>query len=833
MSSSFAINGTVTQTSGSVTMSGVGTLGGDGNASLYNINITGTTTLGGTVTSTASTTITGVLNGGTGTLILSASGTPFVVNGTFNRNTSTVIYSGVGGTYISPTSSYYNLIINSTDAGVTNLNSSVIVYNVFTLNGSFFGGSNNISLYGTGTPFVNNGTYTPSYGRITYAGNTSTISAGTYFNISVTGSNVSLGGTVTTTNIMAVYGSLSGSSHTLILTATGTPFVVEGTFNYNSSTVIYSGVGQTLISPTSSYYNLIINSTNAGVTNLSSSVLVHNVFTINGSFFGGSNGVYLYGAGTTFVNNGTYTPSYGRIIYVGNYSTVSAGTYYNLLIDGTNVVLGGNVTTTNSLVINSFKSLNAASYTVRLTADGTSLVVNGTLTASTSNFIYSGATVNIATTTFATLTLPAGGEYTLSGNATSTVAVVNNGTLNIGNYDLVATGDYTNNATTTESGTGRVKKAATGGLTSTSYTSGSANGTGNTVSVSITDPTANLLAGTVETKSVSITGSNFSDSETVTLTETTATSGIFSGSIPFNIASAASANSKADVSGNGTLTLSYSNGYGALSGSGATASYTGSYFASGGGAGGSAPSVTSPSSAATVSAGAQTTSQNITLSLSATNATQVAISEDPGFAGASWEAYSPTKAFTLSKGAGVKTVYVKFMSATGVATQAYKVTVTLNDGYIAAPVVAPVTTNVVTLTAPKFEVSNPDSKVVITPLKTLVYKPNTTLKYTYSYKNEATKTAKVKVLRQVLDINGKVVAKATGSVSIAKGKTFKTNVTNVLNSKLADGTYTVKVQIMDFKTGIVLEENSFDITVKKPAPVVKKPVVKAPVVKKK
>jgi len=107
------------------------------------------------------------------------------------------------------------------------------------------------------------------------------------------------------------------------------------------------------------------------------------------------------------------------------------------------------------------------------------------------------------------------------------------------------------------------------------------------------------------------------------------------------------------------------------------------------------------------------------------------------------------------------------------------------------------------------------------------------LKYTYSYKNESTKTAKVKVVRQVLDSKGKVVAKATGSVSIAKGKTFKTNVTNVLNSKLADRVYTVKVQLMDFKTGKLLEENSFDVNVKKPAPVVKKPVVKAPVAKKK
>lgn len=56
-----------------------------------------------------------------------------------------------------------------------------------------------------------------------------------------------------------------------------------------------------------------------------------------------------------------------------------------------------------------------------------------------------------------------------------------------------------------------------------------------------------------------------------------------------------------------------------------------------------------------------TNSQNVTLSLSAQgDPTQMLISENSDFAGASWEAYAASKAFTLSSGNGTKTVYAKF-----------------------------------------------------------------------------------------------------------------------------------------------------------------------------
>ena len=62
-----------------------------------------------------------------------------------------------------------------------------------------------------------------------------------------------------------------------------------------------------------------------------------------------------------------------------------------------------------------------------------------------------------------------------------------------------------------------------------------------------------------------------------------------------------------------------------------------------------------------INAGASvTSSSSVTLALSARNATQMMISNDAGFAGASWEAYATSKPWVLTSGDGLKIVYAKF-----------------------------------------------------------------------------------------------------------------------------------------------------------------------------
>ena len=63
-----------------------------------------------------------------------------------------------------------------------------------------------------------------------------------------------------------------------------------------------------------------------------------------------------------------------------------------------------------------------------------------------------------------------------------------------------------------------------------------------------------------------------------------------------------------------------------------------------------------------------TGSRNVTLTLSngsIPNVVQMRISEDPLFSGVSWEPFATTKAFTLSPGLGLKTVYAQFKDSIG------------------------------------------------------------------------------------------------------------------------------------------------------------------------
>lgn len=89
----------------------------------------------------------------------------------------------------------------------------------------------------------------------------------------------------------------------------------------------------------------------------------------------------------------------------------------------------------------------------------------------------------------------------------------------------------------------------------------------------------------------------------------------------------------------------------------------------GGGGGGGAPSpvvYTPTNTSININVGAmETSSIDVTLSLSATNASQMMISNLSTFASASWESYKTTKAWTLSSGTGEKTVYIKYKSSSG------------------------------------------------------------------------------------------------------------------------------------------------------------------------
>jgi len=78
-----------------------------------------------------------------------------------------------------------------------------------------------------------------------------------------------------------------------------------------------------------------------------------------------------------------------------------------------------------------------------------------------------------------------------------------------------------------------------------------------------------------------------------------------------------------------------------------------------------------------ISAGAATTnSLAVTLTLAATDAAQMMISNDSAFTGGTWETYATSKSWTLSSGEGTKTVYAKFKDSASNASTAVSDTIT-------------------------------------------------------------------------------------------------------------------------------------------------------------
>lgn len=88
---------------------------------------------------------------------------------------------------------------------------------------------------------------------------------------------------------------------------------------------------------------------------------------------------------------------------------------------------------------------------------------------------------------------------------------------------------------------------------------------------------------------------------------------------------------------------------------------------SSGGGGGGAPTVIKPSNLSlSINSGAtQTTKNQVTLTLSATNANLMLLSNDANFLGASWQQYKTSFEWNLTSGFGKKTVYAKFRSSAG------------------------------------------------------------------------------------------------------------------------------------------------------------------------
>ncbi len=433
-------NGIINATAGTVTASSTGNFGGATNWTFNNLTFgNGSSASTITATSTGTVTVSGQLRIATSSTLLAGSktwyvnqggATPFVINGTFTAQTSTVSFGGSFPTLPAGSVTYYNLAFDSntlfTAAGAITVSNDMAV-NQGTVSSTYAFAVQGGDITGDGGIDASGGTAT-----FTLTGSGSIGGAGTYkfYNLTVgSGSSqntTSTGvGAITVTNVMTVATSaiLYAGSKTWTLTGTGTPFVKNGTFTAASSTVYYAGITTGVNVSAMTYWDLTMGSSTATTTyTAAGDITVQDILTLatstgTNTFSGGSNTITLSGSATSnggnpFVIGNTsevFTAGSSTVNYTGD-PNIARATYYNLGLGTTadavamayylvsDVTVQGTLTVGNESSSATDTLYGSTSTLVTLTLSGsgrTSLAPfrvtsKGSFSAGSSTVIYSG-----------------------------------------------------------------------------------------------------------------------------------------------------------------------------------------------------------------------------------------------------------------------------------------------------------------------------------------------------------------------------------------------------------------------------------------------------------
>ncbi len=413
-------------------------------------------------------------------------------SGTFAANGSTVTFDGSSDQTISGSNTFYNLTIANTgdpssiEVDASNSTSLAVTNNLYVSDGKFISAtdynnvliasgavlelSGDITVSGT---WVNNGTFTPATYTVTFDGSDQEIS-GTFYNLTASGSGIkTLCGNLTITNNLTVESNitLAVGTYTASVTGTsdinGTLTISTGTYNANgafdassggtvtfsdtgslnladtvtslgtftadSSTVTYSGAGQTVDDVIYSTLNL----TGSGVVVITDGVDVNTAFTVGGTVSALTNsGTLTLGGSADF--GSTVTSIGGTVIYDGTSQTVDNITYNNLSLTGS-----GTVTITSGTDVNTAltvgSSVSALANSGTLTLGGSANF--GSVTSIGGTVVYDGASQTVDNLTYSTLNLTGSGTdvitdgtdvntaFTVGGSVS---ALTNSGTLTLG-----------------------------------------------------------------------------------------------------------------------------------------------------------------------------------------------------------------------------------------------------------------------------------------------------------------------------------------------------------------------------------------------------------------
>lgn len=553
---------TVTSTSGWFTFSGVldnaGYLGTTSglfsvhatftNDGTLNMGSNGLSTWGGELINN------GTFNAHSGTLTLRG---PMTSSGIFNAYTSTVVIDG-GVDYNLPALTYYNLTIDKDSLTSTaNFAGNVTTTNDFRIQR----GTVDLASYtlSVGGDWFRSGilqtVFTPGTGLVDFYGTLDAdITYGSFADLRIS----KTAGIVRNNTSLAISGDLDVSG--------GATFNLQGTaFSVGGDSLIYSGTVVTSTSGNFTFTGTVSSTGDLGTD--SGSMTFNDTFVNNGLFEPGLSGATITHNSTT-TNNG-----------VINQTSATSHIIYN-----DDMINNGTINTNGKLTFN-------AGFTN-----------NGTYNPLGSNqTVFSGSLdQTIPSITMDTFRIEkTAGTANLGGNVTTTAAFSNSSsTLAVGDYVLNSGGGYVNTGLVTQSATGTIIHAGSAKITNAAGSEVVAISAPGTIYVTVTDGNRNLDGNTIESFTISVTDGK--DTESVTLTETGQSTGIFRNATALNLINAAAigvGNNYFELTSDTTGSVGYTDNQDSSDSSSDTAAFdytlvnngSGSPGGGGGGGGGGAP----------------------------------------------------------------------------------------------------------------------------------------------------------------------------------------------------------------------------------------------------
>lgn len=377
---------------------------------------------------------------------------------------------------------------------------------------------------------------------------------------------------------------LSGNVSFSTLTASGTINVLGNTLNVTSTATIWVLGTVTSTNGTIALSSISGNASSSGALGSSTgSITVGSSTAALGSFQ--NNGIFSVGSGSATTSGnftigklGNLKLNSGTFTVLSNFSATSGALFASAA--GTFRVAGGGDQSIQAVTFgNNFVS-NKTAGTVTFTSadfeiDGNLETHGGGTLLSTSNLfsIYGIATIGAGTTVTSTSGELSFGDSldiygsvgTISGNIgiDTTLTIESGGKLQTDSGQITAQGTFTNaGLITLGAGATILHTAESTKITDSSGTEASSISTNGTLYVTVQDQNRNMDGTAVETMSVNLTTNSAagSDSETVTLTETGAATGIFRNSTAINVVNSGSVstgNGQIEISASGVGTMNY------------------------------------------------------------------------------------------------------------------------------------------------------------------------------------------------------------------------------------------------------------------------------------